>query len=53
MVGRNVIFPGDEDPLSMTTAVSAVVREGLEPEAALPLMKELRDTRMDALTRYL
>ena len=53
MVGRNVMFPGDEDPLSMTAAVTAVVRQGLDPEAALPLMEGLRDTRMDALTRYL
>ncbi len=53
MVGRNVMFPGDEDPLSMTTAVTAVVRKGLDVEATLPLMEALRDTRMDALTRFL
>jgi hypothetical protein len=53
MVGRNVLFPGGEDPLAMTAAESAVIREGVEPEAALRLMDDARDSDLDALTRYL
>jgi hypothetical protein len=53
MVGRNVLFPGDEDPLSMTAAVAAVIRHGTTPAGAVLAMDEARNTSMDALTRYL
>lgn len=37
LIGRNVLFPGDKDPLLMAQAVSRVVHEGLAAEAALQL----------------
>ena len=53
MVGRNVLFPGDDDPLSMTAAVAAVIRYGTGPEDAVLAMDQARNTSMDALARYL
>ncbi|HXG63723.1 MAG TPA: hypothetical protein VNO70_01365, partial [Blastocatellia bacterium] len=53
MVGRNVLFPGDDDPLVMAHAVSAIIYDGAEPEAALRLSDEVRNTDLDALTKYL
>ena len=53
MVGRNVMFPGDEDPLSMTAAVTAVIRNGAQPEDTPRIMEGLRDAQIDALARYL
>ena len=52
MVGRNVLFPGDDDPLSMTAAVAAVIRYGTGPEDAVLAMDQVRHTSMDALARY-
>jgi hypothetical protein len=53
MVGRNVLFPGDEDPLGMTAAVAAVIRHGTSPEGAVRAMDEARNTLMNDITRYL
>lgn len=53
MVGRNVLYPGDEDPLGMTAAVTEVVRGGVQPESAVKRVTELRDSDMEALSRYL
>jgi hypothetical protein len=53
MVGRNVLFPGDEDPLGMTEAVAAVIRHGSSPEGAVRAMDEARNTLINAVTRYL
>lgn len=35
LIGRNVLFPGDRDPLQMARAVSRVVHEAATAEAAL------------------
>jgi len=53
MVGRNVLFPGHDDPLAMTAAESAVVRQEAAPAAARSAMDAARDADMDALTRYM
>lgn len=53
MVGRNVMFPGEEDPLGVTAAVVAITRDGADPEAALQVMADFRGTRIDAITNYL
>lgn len=34
LVGRNVLYPGPDDPAAMAAAVSAIVHDGLEPDAA-------------------
>jgi DhnA family fructose-bisphosphate aldolase class Ia len=35
LIGRNVLFPGDRDPLLMARAVSRIVHEGTSAETAL------------------
>lgn len=52
MVGRNVLFPGDDDPLAMTVAVNAVVHNDATAENAVRLMPEMRNSSMDAIARY-
>jgi len=52
MVGRNVMFPGDDDPLAMTVAVNAVIHDGAGAEAAAKRMDESRGKNMDALARF-
>jgi hypothetical protein len=51
LVGRNILFPGKDDPLATALAVNAVVHAGASiPEALDQLMKS-RDIGMDTLTR--
>ena len=53
LIGRSVLFPGDDDPLSFALAVNAVVREGRETEGALDRLMASRNQNSDALTRWL
>jgi hypothetical protein len=53
LIGRSVLFPGDDDPLSFALAVNAVVREGREVEGALDRLMASRNQSFDALTRWL
>jgi len=53
LVGRNVTFPGDDDPLAVARAIHAVVHEGLDAGQAVERLMEERDDNLDALTKYL
>jgi hypothetical protein len=53
LIGRSVLFPGDDDPLSFALAVNAVVREGREPDGALDRLMASRSQNADALARWL
>lgn len=53
MVGRNVLFPGDEDPRAVAVAINGLIHEGLTPEQAIQRMHERRDEDMDFLVRYI
>jgi len=53
LVGRNVTFPGPEDPAAVAAAIHAIVHDGIPPDEAITLTMSSRDRRMDALTRYL
>lgn len=48
LIGRNVIWPGDDDPRAVAVAVARVVR-GLTPETAAEGMAALRGQGMDEL----
>ena len=52
-MGRSVLFPGDDDPMSLALAVAAVVREGREPEDAVDRLMASRNQSFDAVTRWL
>ncbi len=42
LVGRNVLYPGDEDPLGMATAVGSIIHEGVTIEQAVDRMSSQR-----------
>ena len=53
LVGRNVLYPGDEDPLAMAEAAGGIVHHGWTVEQALESMAAARGTGMDRLSRWL
>lgn len=53
LVGRNVTFPGDDDPRAVAAAVNEIVHRGLDAEAATKVLMDTRSKEMDAITRYL
>jgi DhnA family fructose-bisphosphate aldolase class Ia len=52
MVGRNVLFPGGDDPLAMAAAVNAVVHRRDSAADALQRMPESRGTQPAALSQF-
>lgn len=53
LVGRNVLYPGSEDPLAMAEAAGGIVHRGWRAEEALQSMAENRGRNMDRLSRLL
>jgi DhnA family fructose-bisphosphate aldolase class Ia len=53
LVGRNVLYPGAEDPLAMAEAVGGIVHKRWPVDAALQSMAENRGRNMDRLSRLL
>jgi DhnA family fructose-bisphosphate aldolase class Ia len=49
LVGRNVLFPGDEDPLVIAEAAGMIVHDALTVEDALQHAAQSRGTGMDYL----
>jgi len=50
LVGRNVLYPGTEDPLAMADAAGGIIHEGWTVEKALASMTETRGAGLDRLT---
>jgi len=53
LVGRNILFPGKDDPLATALAVNRVVHAGVSREEAVDFLMKSRDINMDALTRHI
>lgn len=53
MVGRNILFPGPDDPRGVAAAVDAVLHGGSSVEAAVELLAAQRGQEMDRLTALL
>ena len=53
LVGRNITFPGQDDPLAVALAVNAVVHEGATVEQAVEVLMGRRDHNFDVLIKYL
>jgi hypothetical protein len=53
LVGRNVSFPGREDPAAVARAINAIVHEGVGAEEAVELTMDRRDEKMDHLNEYI
>jgi len=49
LVGRNVLYPGTEDPLAMAEAAGGIVHERWTADRALEAMAETRDTKLTLL----
>lgn len=52
LVGRNVLYPGDEDPLAMAAAAGGIIHDGMPVEEAMQAMAVNRGRDMDYLSRY-
>ncbi len=53
LVGRNILFPGNDDPLAAALAVNKVVHNGFTKEQAVDFIMKNRDMNLDALTKYI
>jgi len=51
LVGRNVLYPGNEDPLAMANAAGQVVHRGLSTEQAMTGMAGTRGSQMHLLQK--
>lgn len=51
-VGRNVLYPGDGDPLAIGEAAGGIVHGALPVERTLDAMAACRGRDMDWITRY-
>jgi DhnA family fructose-bisphosphate aldolase class Ia len=49
LVGRNVSFPGREDPAAVAQAISDIVHRGVSANEAIEVTMANRDQRMDFL----
>ena len=52
LVGRNVLYPGDEDPLAMAAAAGGIVHDGLTVEEVLHSFETNRGRDLDFMSRY-
>ncbi|HUT73819.1 MAG TPA: deoxyribose-phosphate aldolase [Armatimonadota bacterium] len=53
LVGRNVTYPGPDDPLAVALAINDIVHEQTPAEQAVELLMSKRDQDLDALTKWL
>lgn len=51
LVGRNVLYPGNEDPRAMAEAAGGVVHAGWSADEALAAMKAARGSEMELLRK--
>ncbi len=52
MVGRNVLYPGQDDPLAVGAVIGEIIHSGIGPDEALAALPAYRDRNIDLLTRY-
>lgn len=52
LVGRNVLFPGPDDPLATAMAVQRIVHDGFDAGQALDFLMENRGRDVDRLRRW-
>ncbi len=51
LVGRNVLYPGDEDPLAMACAVGGIIHQTWTVDQALESLPANRDRALDSISR--
>jgi len=52
MVGRNVLYPGDEDPLAMAVATGGIIHRNWTVEDAMASFASYRGAHLDAISKY-
>ena len=52
MVGRNVIYPGQDDPLAVGNVISEIIHDGIAADEALGRLSLYRDQNIHLLTEY-
>jgi len=52
LVGRNILYPGEDDPMATAMAVHRIVHDGYTAEQAVEYLMDQRGSNMDALTRW-
>jgi hypothetical protein len=52
LVGRNVLYPGGEDPLAMASAVGGIIHQGWSVAQALESLAANRGRELDFISRY-
>ncbi len=50
MMGRPILYPGDDDPLAVAAGVEAIVRRGAESSVIIEKLDQVRGARFDVLT---
>jgi DhnA family fructose-bisphosphate aldolase class Ia len=53
LVGRNVTFPGPEDPAAVAQAIHLIIHRGISADEAIEVTRSYRDREMDFLTQYI
>jgi DhnA family fructose-bisphosphate aldolase class Ia len=51
MVGRNVLFPGDDDPAAIAEVICHIVHRGISANDAVKKIPSIRGTNMDLLPK--
>ncbi|MFN3325807.1 MAG: class I fructose-bisphosphate aldolase [Bryobacteraceae bacterium] len=51
LVGRNVLYPGSEDPLAMACAVGGIIHNSWSVEQAMSAMAEYRGKNVDVISK--
>lgn len=52
LVGRNVLYPGDEDPLAMAAAAGCIIHDAVSAEQAMESFAANRGRDMNYVARY-
>ena len=52
LVGRNVLYPGDDDPLAMACAVGGLIHESWSVDKAVESLADNRGRGLDSISRY-
>lgn len=53
LVGRNVTYPGADDPLAVALAINEIIHDAISAEQATALLMSKRDADLDTLTKWL
>ena len=53
LVGRNILYPGKDDPATVALAVNNIVHSGLSYDSAVEFFMKNRGKGIDVLAKYI